>query len=70
MCEYCEDVRQTLADDSYGCQEGVEIELSFEDGEPEIVATGFFESGCVCGSASVAINYCPMCGRDLGGDAE
>lgn len=69
MCEYCDDARQTLADDTFGGEDGVEIELSFEGGEPEILATGYYDGGYICGCTLLKVNYCPMCGRDLRGDA-
>ena len=69
MCEYCEDLRSDLSENnSSDFDDGVTIELTCEDGQWEIVATGHFDSGYICGSKSVKVNYCPMCGRKLVGN--
>lgn len=64
MCDYCED------------GEGI-IDLHDYEDDRHLVAwieDGFLVAECEIGSSmmhnSIAINNCPMCGRELRGDAE
>lgn len=69
MCKFCGGVRQDLAENDAGdYQDGVVLEISCEDGPFEILATGYFDGGYICGTKSVEIIFCPMCGRSLGGE--
>lgn len=65
-CGYCRGERNDLADNRGGDYlDGVTVVLTREYGPWEIVATGYYDGGYKCGSQSVRVVYCPMCGRRL-----
>ena len=71
-CQCCDGADRELNGRGYDerYDEGVRIELEWEDGKPSIAATGYYDGGYICGVARVGIRFCPFCGRRLVKDAE
>lgn len=62
MCGYCEGGKPI--NECYS--EGVEVRLIHNrDGSWVLDATGYYDGGYICGSVTMQIVACPMCGRAL-----
>lgn len=75
MCEYCKNNRKNkwlIQTDSYSA--GVDAKIVKLDGVSYLSVSGWYDGwhGGAVGieAESTPINYCPMCGCELRGDAE
>lgn len=68
-CKYCCVNKRALNDQDADFFNGMDIILGIDNGKPKLVAT-CYKKGDIRGVGVADIEYCPKCGRKLGGSAQ